>query len=217
MSTMATRLVLALAVILALAGWCGMAGPALAAHGEAAHGEATEGGGGGLNPLNVKGKGDLALWTAVIFLTLLVVLWKFAWRPIADGLDKRERRIADEISSAETANREAKQLLVDYQRKLAASEAEVRGILEQGRRDAEQVGRELVEKARAETDVEKQRALREIETATAGALKELAERSATLAVELAGKVLREHLDPKAHTRLIEEAVSRFAGSKRNGS
>jgi F-type H+-transporting ATPase subunit b len=151
-----------------------------------------------------------------VFVALLLILWKFAWKPIAEGLDKRERRVADEIAAAERANLDAKQLLAQYQQKLSASEGEVREILERGRRDAEQLGRELLDKARAETEVEKQRALREIETATAGAIKELADRSASLAVELAGKIVQTRLDPKAHARLIEEAVSRFAAAKPNG-
>lgn len=211
---MSTRVVLTFWIALLLAGVVLMA-PA-AARASSDGGAAAEDAKKALNPLE-SFKRDTAFFTAVVFGLLLVILWKFAWGPIADGLDKRERRIADEISSAEKANLEARQLLADYERKLAASGAEVRAILDQARRDAEQLGRELLEKARAETGVEKQRALREIESATAGALKELAERSATLAVELAGKILRQQLDPKAHTRLIEEAVSRFAGSKRNGS
>ena len=40
---------------------------------------------------------DLALWTAVVFVVLLLVLSKLAWRPIVGGLQKREQRIADEI------------------------------------------------------------------------------------------------------------------------
>ena len=46
-------------------------------------------------------KSDLAIWTAVVFLVLLAILWKFAWGPIAEGLDKREQEIADQIAEAE--------------------------------------------------------------------------------------------------------------------
>ena len=100
------------------------------------------------NPLDWKS--DLAIWTAVVFVVLLAVLWKFAWKPIAEGLDKREKQMADQIAEAERNNRDARQLLTDYQKKLAASQGEVRGILDQGRREAEQVGQEMLEKARDE-------------------------------------------------------------------
>ena len=109
------------------------------------------------NPLDWKS--DLAIWTAVVFVVLLAVLWKFAWKPIAEGLDKREKQMADQIAEAERNNRDARQLLTDYQQKLAASQGEVRGILDQARREAEQLGREMLEKARDEGRAEHARAL----------------------------------------------------------
>ena len=95
---------------------------------------------------------DLALWTAVVFLCLLAILWKFAWGPLAAALDRRERGIADQIAEAEAANQKAKDVLADYQQKLADAKDEVRGILDQGRRDAEKLGRELLDKAKEEAD-----------------------------------------------------------------
>jgi F-type H+-transporting ATPase subunit b len=176
------------------------------------HGAAGTGGGAAdaLNPLDFKA--NTAIWTAVVFLVLLATLWKFAWKPIAEGLDSREKRIADDIASAERANEEARKLLAQYNDRLAGADSKVRELIERGRRDAEKVGRELIDKARAETEVEKQRAVREIEAATTGALKELADRSAALAVELAGKIVQSRLDPAGHQRLIEEATSRFVHS-----
>ena len=211
---MSIRVVLTFLAALVLAGAVVMAPAAAQASSEG--GAAAESAKKALNPLESLQR-DTALFTAVVFGLLLLILGKYAWKPIAEGLDKREGRIAGEIASAEKANLDARHILADYQAKLAGSEAKVREILEQGRRDAELLGRELLDKARAEADVERQRALRDIETATDGALKELAERSATLAVELAGKILRQRLDPKAHAQLIDEAVSRFASSKRNGN
>ena len=225
---MFTRVSIGLVVVAALLGWCLPGAPAMAAadHAGAAHESAAEsesshdaghggghgeGGGGGVNPLSFKA--DLAIWTAVIFLLLLAVLWKFAWGPIAQGLDKREQGIADQIAQAEKSNEEARRLLEEYQQKLAASEDEVRRIVEQGRRDGEQVGRDIVQKARAEAEAERKRSLREIEAATAGALKELAERGAELAVTLAGKIVRAELKPADHIQLIEDAVKRFRRQK----
>ena len=80
---------------------------------------------------------DLAIWTFLVFLVLLAVLWKFAWGPIAAALDLREQKIADNIAAAEQCNEEAKKLLADYEAKLAAARDEVRGILDEARRDAE--------------------------------------------------------------------------------
>jgi len=165
-------------------------------------------GSGEINPLDFQK--DLALWTGAVFLVLLAILWRFAWGPIARGLEAREKRVADQIASAEQANREAQRLLEEYQKKLLASGEEVRQMLEAARRDAELARREIVEQARTDAKAERDRALREIDSATAAALRELAERSATLAVELAGKIISAKLDQREHYRLIEQAVARFA-------
>jgi len=198
---------------LAVVGW--PAQTAVSAHAAeppaaSAQAEAAEPGQGevDLNPLDFQG--DLAIWTAAVFLVLLVILWMFAWRPIANGLQKRERRIADEIASAERSNAEARQLLRQHEERLAAAGEEVRQMLDAARRDAEQVGQQIVEKAQADAEAEHQRALEEIEQAAANAIRELAEESAALAVDLAGKIVNRQLDPKAHSHLIEQAVTDFS-------
>jgi F-type H+-transporting ATPase subunit b len=171
-------------------------------------------GAGDINPLAPSAwKLDLALWTAVVFLCLLVILAKFAWKPLMAGLDKREHGIADQIAQAEAANEQAKQLLADYERKLGDAKDEVRGIVDQGRRDAEKLGRELIDKAKEEARAEQQRALQQIEAATDAAIQSLADRSAAMAVELAGKIVRAKLNAADHTRLIEDAVGAFAARK----
>jgi F-type H+-transporting ATPase subunit b len=190
-------------------GHCALAASDTHATGEKASNEPT------INFLEFKT--DLALWTAVVFLLLLAILWKFAWGPLADGLDKREKHIADQIAQANEANQKAKDLLAGYEKKLADSQNEVRAILEKGRRDAEQVGRTMIEKAKADAKAEGERALKQIDAATAGAIKELADRSATMAVELAGKIVHAKLNPKDHAKLIEQSVAAFAGSKSGAS
>jgi F-type H+-transporting ATPase subunit b len=189
-------------------------GPAAAAdqaHGGPSHAAAEAGEAGAVNPL--EWKGDLALWTAVVFLLLLAVLGKFAWKPIAQGLEKRETTIVDHLAHAEQQNEEARQLLSSYQQKLAQAQDEVRALLERARRDAEQAGRETLEKTRAEVRQEHQKALREIDAASAQAVKELAELSAGLAVQLAGKIVRGSLQPADHSQLIQDAIRDFTQVK----
>ena len=182
---------------------------------------AAEGGGNGADELNPVSKestegynfrGDLTIWTAVVFFVVLAILYKAAWKPISEGLQKREGEIASQIAEAQRKNDEARQLLLDYEKKLAAAQDEVRSLIEQGRRDAEKVGQQLLEKAREESGIERQRAVEQIESATLAALKELAERSATLAVDLAGKIVGTRLNAADHSRLIEQAVAEFSRS-----
>ncbi|MCL6502620.1 MAG: F0F1 ATP synthase subunit B [Pirellulales bacterium] len=152
---------------------------------------------------------DLALWTLVVFLVLLAVLYKFAWGPICQALEARERRIAEQLESAQRINDEARNLLVQYQERLNQAQAEVRAILDEARRDAQHTQQEILARARQDAEAELARARREIEIATAAALEELGRASADLAIELAGKILRAQLSPADHARLIEEALRSF--------
>lgn len=154
-------------------------------------------------------KGDLAIFTFIVFLLLVGILWKFAWGPISHGLEKREHHISDQIAAAERANAEAKQLLAQYEQKLASAQDEVRAIIDEARRDATNTQQEILAQARADAAAEMDRAKREVETAKDQALRELAETSANLAVELAGKVIRAQLDSQKHAQLVTEALSQF--------
>jgi F-type H+-transporting ATPase subunit b len=163
------------------------------------------------NPLEFRT--DLAIWTGIVFLVLMFVLWWFAWGPIANALDQREQAVANQIAAAEKSNQDAHKVLAQYEQKLSDAKNEVRALLDQARREADQAGRQIVEAARGEAREEHQRALAEIENATAGALKELAERSADLAVGLAGKIVRAELKPSDHRGLVERAVADFVTQK----
>lgn len=170
---------------------------------------ANEEAGPGLNPL--KGwKSDLALWSGVLFLLLLVVLWKFAFGPIVKALDAREQDMLDKVNGAEKANKDAKELLSQYQQKLADSEKEVRQILEDAKADAKMVGERIVAAAKTAADEEHQKALKEIADAKDNATTELARKSAELATDLAGKILKEKINKDDHARLINGAIDEFS-------
>lgn len=152
-------------------------------------------------------KSDLAIWSFVIFLGLLGLLTKFAWKPIMDGLDKREQGIADTIAATKAANDDAKRMLASYERRLAEATDEVRGMLEEARRDADATRQAIVAEARKAADEEKSRARHEIGLAKDEALAQIADRAGDLAVEVAGKFLREKLGREDQARLVRDSVA----------
>lgn len=160
-----------------------------------------------LDPSEIKD--DLAIFTFIVFLLVLAILWKFAWGPISRGLEKREHHITEQIAAAERANEEAKEMLAEYERKLNSAQDEVRAILEEARRDAQHTQQEMIAEAKAAAVAEMDRAKREVETAKDQALRELAETSANLAVDLASKIIRTRLDQHQHAELVTEALARF--------
>ena len=159
------------------------------------------------NPLEVDP--DLAIFTAIVFLVLLFVLGKFAWGPIVTALEHREKQIANNIAAAAEKHAEAKELLTDYQGKLAKASDEVRLMLEEARRDAEHTKAEILAEAKAAAQAEHERAMRDVRNATDAALKEIGESGANFAVDLASKILQKELTADDHTRLIRDAVGKF--------
>jgi len=152
-------------------------------------------------------KSDLAIWSFVIFLGLLGLLTKFAWNPIMAGLDKREQGIADTIASTQAANEDAKRMLASYERRLAEATDEVRGMLEEARRDADVTRQAIVAEARKAAEEEQARARHEIGLAKDEALAQIADRAGDLAVEVAGKFLREKLGREDQARLVRDSVT----------
>ena len=165
--------------------------------------------GGSLNPLQ-SWRTDLALWTLVVFVLLVAVLWKFAFGPIAKALDSREQAMLDKINNAERANADAKELLNQYQQKLSDSEQEVRQILANAREQADRISEGIVASAKATAEEERQKALKEIAAASDNAQAELAAKSAELATSLAGKILKQRITPADHADLIQGALNEFS-------
>ena len=159
------------------------------------------------NPLAISP--DLAVVTVIVFLLLLAVLTKFAWKPIVDALDRRERSIADNIAAAAAQNEEAKQLLSQYETKLSTAADQVREMLDEARRHGEAAKAGIIAEPKTAAQAEQQRAVREVQHATDAALRQLAETSADLAVDLACKIVTEKLTPSDRARLVRDAVAQL--------
>jgi F-type H+-transporting ATPase subunit b len=152
-------------------------------------------------------RGDLAIWSFVVFLLLMGLLSAVAWKPIMEGLEKREQGIADTIAATQAASDDAKKLLASYERRLAEASEEVKAMLDEARRDADNLRQSIVSEARQAADEEKQRAHREIGMARDEAIAQLAETAGDLAVSVAGKFLREKISAEEQQRLVQESVA----------
>ncbi len=161
-----------------------------------------------MNPLESLQR-NLGLWTIVTFLVTLGILWKYAFGPIVEGLDKREKYIHDQRSGAEEANATAQQLLEDYKQQLASAKQEIQTLYDKSAAINEKARAQMVETAKQEVETIKTQATQEIASAKVQAKKELAAASATLAVEIAGKILQKQLDPNAHKDLIDQTIAKF--------
>lgn len=158
-------------------------------------------------------RSDLAIWSFAVFLLLLGLLSAFAWKPICQALDKREQGIADMIAATQAANDDARRLLASYERRLAEASDEVRGMLEEARRDADVTRQSIVAEARKAAEDEKNRARHEIGLARDDALSQIAEKAGELAVEVAGKFLKEKLGRDDQARLVRDSVASLSSAR----
>lgn len=189
-------------VVFLLALCCVLSFPQSVFAADAAHGEAPS-----LNPIEFVS--NTAAWTFIIFLSVCAILYKYAFGPIAKALDEREQGILDKIASAQKQNDDAKALLSQYQAKLDASKEEVRQLIETAKKDAQRQADNIVAAAKDVAGLERDRAMKEIENATTSALQSIAERSAILATDLAGKMIRAEVKPEQHRSLIDAALQEF--------
>lgn len=184
-------------------------------HGEGGHAADSHGGGGhgGGAPDPLATDPDLAIWTAVVFVGMLLILSQVAWKPIMAGLAMREATIAGNYKAADDKHEEAKAMLAQHQAKLAAAADEVKSLLDEARRDAENVKVEIEAKGKAEAQAMVERANKDIELAKDVVVRDLAERTAGLAIDLAAKVVRQDITPERQSEIVGDALGRFASSE----
>jgi F-type H+-transporting ATPase subunit b len=154
-------------------------------------------------------KADLAMWSGITFVLFVLILARYAWKPLIAALDKREARIHDDIAGAEAARVKAEHMLAEHAQQLAKVQDEVRAILAEGRRDAELAKQEIIGTAQKEAESAKQRALHEIGRARDAALKDLFDVMSSQVAQATEHVLGRSVSGADQDRLIEEALAQF--------
>ena len=155
---------------------------------------------------------SLALWTVVVFLGLLAVLGKFAWKPLITSLHNREEHLEHVLRETERARNESEQLLNDHRRQLAAAHEQIRALIDEAKKNAQIQGDEIVKRAQDEAEAQKHRAERDISNAKDHALSEIWSQAANMAVNVAGKVIGKSLGDEDHRRLLDSAIAEIAAT-----
>jgi F-type H+-transporting ATPase subunit b len=154
---------------------------------------------------------DVAWVTVLVFLAMVIVLLLFAAKPIRIGLDSREKHIGDQLDEAERRNREADELLKKHQSQLAAASQQIQQMLDEARKSADSLRQQEAARTRESVQRERERAVAEIDAAKGRALQEVANRAADTAIGLAGRIVRAELKKEDHTALVAQAIDQFPG------
>lgn len=149
----------------------------------------------------------LFFWQTIIFVGLILLLKKFAWKPILDAVNEREEGIKNALLSAENAKKEMQNLQSDNQRILQEARLERDAMLKEAREMKEKViadskleaqiqGQKMIEQAKAAIQSEKNAAMAELKSQVS-----------SLSLEIAEKLLKDELSNKeAQVKLVEKML-----------
>ena len=149
----------------------------------------------------------LFIWQTIIFVGLIFLLKKFAWKPILDAVNEREEGIKNALLSADNARKEMQNLQADNQRILQEARLERDALLKDAREIKEKIiadskneaqlqGLKMIEQAKAAIESEKN-----------AAMAELRAQVSTLSISIAEKLLQEELSNKAsQVKLVEKML-----------
>lgn len=149
----------------------------------------------------------LFFWQILIFVGLILLLKKFAWKPILDAVNEREEGIKNALESAENARKEMQNLQADNQRILNEARAERDAML----KEAREMKEKIVADAKSEAQVQGLKMIEQakaaIESEKNSAMAELKLQVSTLSLSIAEKLLKDELsNTEAQTKLVEKML-----------
>ena len=149
----------------------------------------------------------LFFWQVLIFVGLILLLKKFAWKPILDAVNDREQGIKDALLSAENARKEMENLQADNLRILNEARAERDAMLKEAREMKEKMIADSKNEAQAQGQKMIEQAKAAIESEKNAAMAELKSQVSTLSLSIAEKLLKDELSNKeSQTKLVEKML-----------
>lgn len=156
-------------------------------------------------------------WTLVIFVVLLVVLSRFAFKPLTAAVEAREKALEEAITSAKRDRDAAAQLLAEQQRALDATRADAQRVIAEGRTTAEKLRNEMLEQTKQQQHELLERARTEIDNERKRAIADLRREAVELALAGASKVVERNLDDQTNRKLVESFLATVPVSDGRGN
>lgn len=149
----------------------------------------------------------LFIWQTIIFVGLIFLLKKFAWKPILDAVNEREEGIKNALLSADNARKEMQNLQSDNQRILQEARIERDTLLKEAREMKDKMVADAKNEAQAQGQKMIEQAKAAIESEKNAAMAELKLHVSTLSLQIAEKLLKDELSNKeAQVKLVEKML-----------
>ena len=152
----------------------------------------------------------LTVWTTLVFLALLGILWKFAWGPVLGAVEAREARIQGALDQAASEREAAEKLLAEHREQMADARRQAQQLVAEGREAGDRLRQEIEERARNEGRVLIERARETIEREREAAVEMLRRESVELALAAAARLMEERLDEAADRELVTGYLDQLA-------
>lgn len=144
----------------------------------------------------------------VIFLILLFVLGKFAWKPILTAINEREVTIVDSLNQAKLARQEVQNLKVENEHIIREAKAERDAILKEARDIKDKIIGEAKDAAKAEGDKMIEQARQSIQAEKSAAMSDIKNQIGSISVNIAEQILKQKLENnEAQNALVENILN----------
>ncbi|RXR24378.1 F0F1 ATP synthase subunit B [Flavobacterium stagni] len=149
----------------------------------------------------------LFFWQVLIFVGLILLLKKFAWKPILDAVNEREEGIKNALQSAEQARKDMENLMSNNEKLAAEARAERDAMM----KEAREIKEKMINDAKAEAQIQGEKMIEQakaaIESEKNAAMADLKNQVSALSLEIAEKLLKDELSNKeAQAKLVEKML-----------
>jgi len=136
----------------------------------------------------------LLFWMTLTFVILLVILAKFAWKPILGAINEREVTIVDSLNQAKLARQEVENLKAENDIIIREAKVERDQILKEAREIKDRIVGEAKDAAKNEGDKMIEAARQTIQAEKSAAVADIKNQIGTLSVNIAESILKKNLD-----------------------
>ena len=146
-------------------------------------------------------------WTLIIFVVLLFVLSRYAFKPLTAAVEAREKHLEEMIQSAKADREEAARLLAEQQKALDASRADAQRVVAESRITADKLRNEMIEQTKQQQRELLERARGEIDNERKRAITDLRREAVDLALAGASRLVERNLDDQTNRSLVESFLA----------
>jgi len=154
-----------------------------------------------LNPMT-----STIFWSIVVFIIMVVVLWKLVLKPINNMISKRQEEIREKIDDADRQNEEAKKYLDEQKVKIDKSRLEAKKIIDEGKDVARKIREDIEQKASEKSRTLIDDALAEIKSEKERSLNDVKNEIIEIALDASEKLVSKKLSDEEHKKLIEDSL-----------